>query len=258
MSLTYKTIVITGASSGIGAALADQFAVPGVTLGLIARNADRLNRIAENCRKRGANVEMKIIDVQDRENLQSWLQQFDTDHPIDLLIANAGITYPLPRRELHEPQEEVTNILNTNFTGVLNTVIPAIDRMQERKRGHIAILSSLSAYHGIPAFPAYSASKAALLSYFQAIRSRLTVAGIDLTIICPGYIETPMTKKLPGLKMLVLPVDKAATIIKDGLIRKKPLLAFPFQLRIGLWFMNCLPVNLCNWILIKVFGINKL
>lgn len=257
MNPVFKTIVITGASGGIGGALAESYAKPGITMGLLGRDVSRLENISIKCREKGASVYTASIDIRDQETLAEWLYGFDDSNNIDLLIASAGITYPISRAMLHEPPEELINIMNVNFSGTINSLNPVIDRMRERGMGHIAVLSSLSAYHGIPGFPAYSASKAALLNYLQGIRGRLAGAGIILTVICPGYIQTSMTAKLPGIKMMIMPVEKAAGIIKRGLERQKPLIAFPLLLRLGLWFLNILPIRMSTYILNKLFGIKK-
>lgn len=257
MESSFRNIVITGASSGIGAALAEQFAAPGVNLGLIGRDAARLEQVTNNCRDAGAGVEKLAIDVRNREDLGQWLEEFDDKYAIDLVIAGAGITVPLSRSGLHETPADLLDIMNTNYIGVVNTIFPVVDRMQNRNSGHVAVLSSLSAYHGIPGFPAYAASKAALLNYLQAIRGRLAVNGITLSIVCPGYVQTPMTARLPGIKLMVMPVGKAAGIIRRGLERKKPLIAFPLLLRLGLWFLNILPIRFSTFILNKLFGIKR-
>ena len=257
MKSLFRNIVITGAGSGIGAALAEQFAAPGINLGLIGREIPKLEKITSKCREAGADVEMVSIDVRNRDALRQWLNGFDDRHAIDLVIASAGITIPLARSGLHEPAVDLFDIMDTNYTGTMNTIFPVIDRMQSRNKGHIAVISSLSAYHGIPGFPAYSASKAALLNYLQGVRGRLAAAGINLSVICPGYIQTPMTAKLPGIKMMVIPVEKAAATIIRGLQRRKALIAFPLILRLGLWLLNILPIRLSTLILNKLFGIGN-
>lgn len=257
MDHKFKSVVITGASSGIGAALATRLSSEGVTLGLIARDITRLEKVSELCREKGANIVTAQIDVQQKEKLGEWLRNFDRSTPVDLLIANAGITCSLNTNKIHEPEPILSDIMNTNFTGVINTVLPVIDLMKEREQGHIAVTSSLAAYQGIPAFPAYSASKAALFNYFQAIRGRLSRSGIDLSIICPGYIDTPMTNSLSGQKMLVMPVDKAAGVIHKGLVNKKPVIAFPLIFRLALWSTTILPVRMNTAIFNGIFGIRK-
>ena len=147
--------------------------------------------------------------------------------------------------------------MDTNFLGTVNTLAAIVDLMTSRKRGHIAVISSLSAYYGMPGFPAYSASKAALLNYCQGIRGKLALYGIKLTIICPGYIQTPMTEKLPRGKFMVVPVENAARAIKDGLVRGKQHIAFPILLRSGLWILNILPVSFVDKILGKIFSIRN-
>jgi len=257
MNSSFRNIVITGASSGIGAALAEQYAGPGINLGLIGRDASRLEQITSKCRNAGANAEMASIDVRNKEDLGKWLADYDNRHAIDLVIAGAGITSPMSRSDLHESPADMLDILNTNYIGVINTIYPVIDCMQPRGKGHVAVISSLSAYHGIPGFPAYSASKAALVNYLQGIRGRLSVNGISLSIICPGYVQTPMTARLPGIKLMVMPVDKAAKVITRGLESKKVLIAFPLLLRLGLWFLTILPTSLSTYILNILFGIRR-
>ena len=139
----------------------------------------------------------------------------------------------------------------------MNTILPVMDTMQASGHGHIAIMSSLSAYRGIPAFPAYSASKAALFSYCEAVRGKLALHGVELSVICPGYVETDMTAQLSGMKLLVLPVDKAAAIIKAGLEKRKTLIVFPALLRLGLWLSGILPVRLNTQLYNTLFGIRK-
>ena len=256
MPLTFNSIIITGASSGLGAELARQYAAPGVTLGLVARDTDRLAGIARECTERGAKVSCATIDVGDRDTLAAWIRGFNADSPVDLLVANAGITWPLPRRELYEPVAEIDRIMRTNFTGVINTVLPVIEEMRKVGKGHIAVISSLSAYRGIPSFPAYSASKAALFSYFEAVRGKLQLQGIGLSVICPGYIQTRMTERLPGIKLLVLPVDRAALKIRQGISKQKRLIVFPLLLRLGVWLTGILPAGINDLVYCRLFGIS--
>lgn len=257
MNSAFRSIIITGAGSGIGSVLAEHLAGPGVYMGLIGRDLSRLENTAGKCRKAGTGVEIASIDVRDQGMLRQWLTDFDDKHAIDLVIANAGITFIMTGEMLHETQEQLINVMDTNFNGVINTIFPVIERMQLRNHGHVAVLSSLAALYGMPGFPTYSASKAALLNYFQGIRGRLAVNGIGLSIICPGYVQTPMTDKLPGMKLMLMPVEKAARIINRGLERRKPLIIFPTLLRIGLWLLNVLPVGLSTRILNRLSGIRK-
>lgn len=252
---TPGNIIITGASSGIGAALATDFARPGITLGLIGRDAARLGATENRCRERGAEVATGLIDVTDSNAMSVWLLEFDTKHPVDLVIANSGITDSLPTTALHEPADVVHHIVDVNFKGVVNTVLPLVARMRERGQGHIAIMSSITALRGIPVIPAYSASKAALKSYFEALRVRLAPHGIAVSIICPGYIQTPMTDGIRGFKYPILPLDNAVRRIRHGLARRRPLMVFPWSLRLLLGCVNLMPETLADRALRLMFPV---
>lgn len=148
--LNAKNVVITGASSGIGAALATEYAKPGVTLGLIGRNLDRVNQVAEACRSKGATVECMIVDVTDGDKLADLLSKFDASYPVDLLIANAGITGRiLTGKKAHELGETdfvdmLKPIADTNYTGVISTMLPLLKKFIERRRGQIGVVSSIA------------------------------------------------------------------------------------------------------------------
>lgn len=234
-----ESILITGASSGLGAALALTYASPGKTLFLTGRDSARLGSIAEQCRKKGAEVHEKIIDVTDKEQLAAWLVEMDNIRPVDLLIANAGISAGTGGGG--ESVEQATKIFRVNVEGVLNTIYPLIPHMQKRKRGHIAIISSLSAFRALPSAPAYSSSKVAVRFYGEALRGVLNRTGVAVTTICPGYIKTPMTDINPYPMPFLMSADKAAGIIKKRLARNPARIAFPFPLYFVVWLMGILP-----------------
>ncbi|MEE8188225.1 MAG: SDR family NAD(P)-dependent oxidoreductase, partial [Kiloniellales bacterium] len=142
------SILITGASSGLGAALARAYAAPGVTLALTGRNAERLERSAAACRDAGATVRSRTLDVLEAERLASWMVEVDTTAPLDLVIANAGVSAGTGGSG--EDEAQVRRILRTNLDGVNNSVLPAIELMRPRGRGQIAIMSSLAALLGFP------------------------------------------------------------------------------------------------------------
>jgi NADP-dependent 3-hydroxy acid dehydrogenase YdfG len=155
----WRSIVITGASSGIGEALALRYARDGATLGLIGRNMERLEGVAVQCRGLGAEVWIARIDVRARAELMSWLEEFDRAAPIDLLIANAGVMEGTPPGGMIEPPNAAYALIETNVLGVLNTVQPLIPRMMARGRGQIAIVSSIAGFIPLPDAPSYCASK---------------------------------------------------------------------------------------------------
>lgn len=240
-----KNIVITGASSGIGAALAKQYAASGITLGLIGRNEARLQEIAKIAREKGATVETAIIDVCDKEKMQEWLTNFDALHNIDILIANAGIS--AGAGGLKESQERMREIFAINVDGVLNTILPVIPFMQNRKSGQIALMSSLAGIRGMPSCPAYSASKGAIRFLGEGLRGELKDYNIKLSVICPGYIKTPMTDVNKFPMPFIMSAEKSAKIIIKGLEKNKSRIAFPLALYLPLWLISCLPVSLTDW-----------
>ena len=166
-----KHILITGASSGLGAELARTYAGPGMTLALTGRDTARLEAVAEQCRAQGATVETAVLDVTDAAALEGWMLARDDALPIDLAIANAGISAGTGGDT--EPVEQVRRIFAVNVDGVMNTVLPLIPRMQARRRGQIALMASLAGFRGFPGAPAYCGSKAAVKIYGEGLRGVL-------------------------------------------------------------------------------------
>jgi len=223
-----KAVVITGASSGIGAALALHYAHEGVRLGLLGRSTARLGRIADACRRMGADVETGTIDVRDRPEIGAWLAAFDDAHPVDLLIANAGVMAGRPADGMLEPADVGHALVETNVLGVLNTVQPLLPRMLARGAGQIAIVSSIAAFIPLPDAPSYGASKAATLSYGLGLRALLDAHGIRVSVVCPGYVHTPMMEQESGPKPGATDPAAAARLIARGLERNKSVITFPF------------------------------
>lgn len=232
-------IVITGASSGIGAALAKAYAKSGITLGLLGRNGARLDAIAQECIAKGAQVETGIIDICDKGKMRDWLTAFDAKTAVDLLIANAGISAGAGGEI--ETEQQVRDIFAVNVDGVLNSVLPLISPMQSRKRGQIAIMSSLASVRGLPSCPAYSASKMAVRGLGEGWRGTLNDFGISVNVICPGYIRTPMTAVNSFPMPFIMSAEKAASIMIRGLSNNRPRIAFPLCLFLPLWLIACLP-----------------
>jgi len=239
-----KNIVITGASSGLGAGLAEHYARGGVTLHLQGRNAQRLERIAENCRARGAVVHSRILDVTHEAGMNQWLGAIDAITPIDLVIANAGIS---AGTGIHgENGKQVKDIFAANISGVVNTVTPLLPTMIQRKHGQIAIMSSLAGLRGLPSCPAYSASKMCARAYGEGLRGWLSSQGVRVSVICPGYIKTAMTAVNDFPMPFMMSAEKAAGIIARGLAKNKARIAFPWMLYYPMYLISCLPVWLTD------------
>lgn len=244
-----KIIVITGASSGIGAALAKEYAAKGVHLGLLARNTEKLNAVREVCESSGSTVQSASIDVADREAMHAWLTAFDEKTPIDLLVANAGISGGSGGGD--DP-DRTYRIFATNVDGVLNTVLPVAPRMAARRTGQIALVSSLAGLRGLPSAPAYSASKAAVRSYGEALRGQLGKQGVKVNVICPGYVKTPLTDANTFPMPFIMSAEKAAHIIRRGLERNRSRVAFPWQLYVPMWFLSSLSTSLTDWLFARL------
>ena len=194
------SIVITGASSGIGAALALALAGTGRPLVLVGRNEERLATVSAQCGAAGADVEVLILDIRDRQAMADALLAVDERKPVGLVIANAGVTAGSPAPGEREADADAYRLLDINLTGALNTVLPLVPGLRARRRGQIVFISSIAAFTPLPDAPAYSASKAALLSYGLALRQKLRADGIAVNVVCPGYVTTPMSQSYKGWK----------------------------------------------------------
>ena len=233
--MQHTSILITGASSGIGAALAQEYAKAHIHLALIGRNADRLHQIAELCRLKGANVHEKVIDVQDFDTLKNWIEEIDQHHPFSLIIANAG------RGTQGQPEttQNTLDIFSTNVRGVLHTVLPIIPRMKDRGYGQIALMSSLASFRGFAEKGAYCGSKAAVRIYGEGLRASLKP--IQVSVICPGFVKTALTD-FNNFKMpFVMTSQQAAKIIRKGLEKNQGRIAFPRSTYFASLFLSWMP-----------------
>jgi short-subunit dehydrogenase len=234
-----RSILITGASSGIGEALAVAYARPGIFLALLGRDRDRLSRVAETCRQRGAEVLGECRDVVDAGGLAGWLRQVDAAHALDLIIANAGVSAGTARGL--EDSEQTRRLFAINVDGVFNTVLPLIPAMVARRRGQIAIMSSLASFRGLPGAPAYCASKAAVRVWGEALRSELSPSRVEVSVICPGFIESRMTASNNFHMPMLMSAARSAEIIIRGLARNRGRIAFPWPMYLATRLVAALP-----------------
>lgn len=246
-----KSILITGASSGIGAALTAAYAGPGVTLFLGGRNEDRLAEVASAAEAKGATVRSRQLDVTDQTAMESWIAEADDEAPLDLVIANAGISLGTGDGG-PEPAEQVRRLYAVNVDGVFNTALPALSRMQARGRGQIAIMSSIAGFRGFPGAPAYCGSKAAVRVFAEGLRPTAARDGIGISVICPGYVRSPMTAVNDFPMPFLVEADRAAEIIRRGLTRNKARIAFPWPLYATVLLLQMLPPSLIDGLMARL------
>ncbi|PXW29591.1 SDR family NAD(P)-dependent oxidoreductase [Paraburkholderia caballeronis] len=252
VSMVPRHVVITGASAGLGRALALAYAADGVVLGLMGRDAERLEACADACRSQGADVITGQMDVRDARAMQAWLWAFDDAHPIDLLIANAGAASTLKSAQDWEELDRTVTVVDTNFYGAMHAVLPVVVRMRLRRRGQVALISSLAALRGMAISPAYCASKAALKAYGESVRPVLARDGIGVSIVMPGFVKTAMSAVFPGDKPCLWSADRAASHIRRKLALRRAEIAFPGLLAIGMRVLSLLPATLADAILDKL------
>lgn len=222
-------ILITGATSGIGGALALEYAERGVKLLLIGRDQARLAEVEQRCRAKGAAVKTAAIDVTDREKLQHQILVWDDQEAIDLIIANAGISGGgLIENSDHQGRFEA--VIDINVMGSVYTITPLISRMRTRRKGQIVLMSSLAGFRGLPSAAAYSTSKVAVRALGQSLRPLLSRDNIGVSVIHPGFVKTPLTDTNGFYMPFLMSPEKAATVIRDGLSANKATIAFPWPM----------------------------
>lgn len=239
-----RSILITGASSGIGRALAMSYAAPGVRLALIGRDDLRLEAVARAARADGADVTTGLVDVRDRAAMAGWIGAADALWPFDLAIANAGITTGLGPADLTEDPEAVRAIIATNLLGVLNTVEPLIAPMAARGAGQLALVGSIAGIRGLPSSPAYCLTKSGVHAYAESIRPRLEKRGVIVSLIIAGFVKTPLNDSISGIKPGEISDARAAALIKRGLAMGHATIAFPTFLYAAAALGRFLPARL--------------
>lgn len=239
-------IILTGASSGIGAALAQEYAAPGASMLLIARNAERLAEVAEAARAKGAEVETATIDVTDEPAMKSAVEAFDDAAPVTVVIANAGIALGR-QKDGPEAPGIARRQVEINLMGMLHTVEPMLPRLIARKSGRIAMVGSIAGLRPQADIPTYSATKAAVHGYGEAIRSWLRGHGVSVTVISPGFIKTPMADKHHGPKPFEIPADKAAAIMTRAIENRRGRLVLPWPWSFLLWWEQLFPARISDW-----------
>ena len=238
--------LITGASSGIGEALARACARRGDRLFICGRNAERLAAVAAACRESGAEVHEQVLDVTDEDATRRWLQESDAIAPLDRVFSNAGVS----TGEENEANSRRTFAVNVG--GCVNTVHPAIELFRKRKPadgpipGHpqIVITASIAGYGPLKACPAYSATKSCVKTWGLSLRGMLAPEGIRVSVVCPGFVRSRITDGNTCPMPFFMEADKAASIILRRADRNVGLIAFPWPMRLATWWISTLPYRL--------------
>lgn len=244
---TDKTVLITGASSGIGKGLALEIAARGGRLGLLARREDVLSEIVNEIRARQGTAIAVGADVRDANAMQQAADRVRSElGPIDVLIANAGIGGIDPVSKLDPAR--VADVMNINVIGAVNSVAAVLPEMIERKRGQLVAIASLAGYRGLAKSAAYSASKAALSSFFESLRIDLRHTGVTVTIVYPGFIKTPLTSGRAAKMPYLMELDEGVKKILSAIEKGKKSYAFPWQLATIVRSSLLMPASLYDWI----------
>ena len=243
----YHNILITGASSGIGEALAIYYATSGATnLFICGRNAERLKSVADKCRQSGTQVFEKILDITDSSATEKWINSCQKIAPLELIFANAGVS------TTQEIPDNIRRTFNTNVMGVVNTVLPSIEILKsapQTQPKHIVITASIAGYHGLPACPSYSATKACVKAWGEALRIDLDKKyGINVSTLAPGFVRSRITDNNTCPMPFFMEANTAATIIAKRVEKNIGLIAFPWPMRFSAWLVSILPNTLSDFI----------
>lgn len=242
-----QRVIITGASSGIGAALACHYAQRGAVLGLIARRSIELEKLAARL---AVPVRIYPADVRDAAALQAAAADFIARHGSpDIIIGNAGISLGT-LTEFAEDVAAFQSVIDINVMGLVKTFQPFIVSMRAAGKGTLVGIASVAGYRGLPGAAAYSASKAAAISYLESLRVELRASGIKVITICPGYIATPMTASNPYPMPFLMNTDVAARKISSIIERGNTFEVIPWQMAVAARVLRALP----NWLYDRLFG----
>jgi short-subunit dehydrogenase len=239
-----RRVFITGASSGIGAALARHYSGQGAILGLVARRGELLAELAASL---GTDCATYAMDVRDDDAMRAAAADFMQLHGTpDIVIANAGVS----RGTLTQHAEDLTAfraVMDINVLGMVHTFHPFIEPMCRSGQGHLAGIASVAGLRGLPGASAYSASKAAAISYLESLRVEMVKSGVSVTTICPGYIKTPMTDVNTYPMPFMLDADIAAAKMAHVIDQKRRYVILPWQMALVGRFMKLLPAWVWDW-----------
>lgn len=247
-----KTILITGASGAIGGALAKIYAKSDTTLILHGRDSQLLENIANECKSLGAEVKLVTLDLRDSAAILTWVQNDLIQNNLpNLVFVNAGVSSNNSKSN-GEIWENVENVLDINIKSIFALLHNLIPAMKQRGSGQIVLISSLAAYYGLPNTPSYSASKAAIKTYGEALRVWLSPT-IKVNVVMPGDIKSKMFEEMEGPAGFLMHPNKAAMIIKRGVEKNVAKITFPFPINFGAWLLTIIPSSWAGFLL-RILG----
>jgi len=244
-----KTVLITGASSGIGAALARAHAQAGATLLLWGRDDQRLDQTAAQCRALGAVALTQSFDLRDVQDFVARLAAADAATPIDLAIFNAGLGGTVAKEDFAETPRTAQAIAEVNFVAPVAGASALAGAMAARGRGQIVLVGSISESYPLPMAPTYAASKAGLRLFAEALGLRMKRFGVTVSLVSPGFIDTPMSRKVTEPKPFLMDADKAARVIARKIAAGARVIVVPWQFTVVRAFSDLLPRALVRWVM---------
>ncbi|MDR2198583.1 MAG: SDR family NAD(P)-dependent oxidoreductase [Deltaproteobacteria bacterium] len=226
-----ERVLITGATGGLGRALAARYAQRGAVLSLSGRNSREMEKTLELCSVRGAEARSALFDLRDRGELAAWIRGEDEFRPLDVVFANAGIVCGAGPDGLEDPDES-RGVIEVNLSLAILTALEAAKLMLPRGRGRIVFISSLAAKVPLVNTPSYCASKAALKVYGLSLRESLAPRGIGVTVVCPGYIRSPMKERFQGFAPFAWEPGKAAERVIKKIQKNPAVVSFPLVMNV--------------------------
>jgi NADP-dependent 3-hydroxy acid dehydrogenase YdfG len=243
-----RHILITGASSGLGEALALAYAAPGIMLSVTGRDRARVDAVTAACRGNGADATGAVLDVTDADAMAAWILARDAAWPLDLVIANAGVSANTVEDATIDEAAKTRRLFAINVDGTVNTVMPAIALMKPRRHGQIALMSSLAAFRNVGGAPAYGASKAAVRLWGEGLRQTLAPHNVRVSVICPGFVRSRITDhnrfRMP---FFIDNPAAAAAIMVRGLAQNRGRISYPWPMAALAVLYAALPNSLAEF-----------